>query len=149
MNIEVTAPIAAKPDLVWSVLCELERWPEWTQSITRVERLGTGPFAVGSRVRIKQPGMPPVVWQVTELIAGKSFTWEARNAGLLSVAEHEIGAGATPDQCRITLRFVQTGFFAPLLTLLAGSKPSRFVNMEAAGLKRRCEERSASARVVA
>jgi len=39
MKYEVSIDIVADTQLVWEVLTDLERWPEWTQSVTRLEGL--------------------------------------------------------------------------------------------------------------
>ena len=70
-----TIDIAARAQLVYEVYTDVERWPEWAASVTSVERLDQGPLRVGSRARIKQPRLPTTVWEVTEVVAGRSFTW--------------------------------------------------------------------------
>ena len=54
----VTVEISAAPDQVWGVLTDVERWSEWTETVTRVQRLDDGPLREGSRARISQPGSP-------------------------------------------------------------------------------------------
>ena len=64
MDYEVSVDIDATPGEVWNVLTDVGRWPEWTPTVTRVERLDLGPFQVGSTVMIRQPRLPPTVWRV-------------------------------------------------------------------------------------
>ena len=70
----ITIDINAPAERVWSVMSDIDRWHEWTPSITSVKRLGDGAFAVGTRVRIRQPGLPPAVWKLTAIEPGQSFT---------------------------------------------------------------------------
>ena len=54
-------------------MSDVERWPQWTESVTSVQRLEPGPLAMGSRARIKQPRLLRATWQVTAIEAGRSF----------------------------------------------------------------------------
>ena len=72
-RIDVEAPV----ERVWEVLREVERWPEWAPTVTSVRRLDDRPLAVGSRVRVEQPRIPPTEYVVTELEPSRSFTWVA------------------------------------------------------------------------
>ena len=54
--------IRVSPARVWAVLLDVERWPEWTTSVTRVQRMDLGPLTLGSRTRIWQPRLMPAVW---------------------------------------------------------------------------------------
>lgn len=138
MNFEASVEIDATPSHVWAVLTDVEAWPTWTESVRRVERLDDGPFAVGSRARIKQPRLPAVVWEVTEVEPERSFAWSNSSAGLTTVAGHVVRAndahGAT-----FTNSITQTGPLASLLGWLIGGMTRRYLQMEAQGLKRRCE----------
>jgi hypothetical protein len=74
------------------VLSNIECWPEWTPTVMSIERLDRGTLAVGSRARIRQPKLPPAVWQITELDAGRSFTWVTRSPGVRVTARHWVEA---------------------------------------------------------
>jgi len=90
------------------VLREVELWPEWTPTVTSVRRLDDGPLAVGCRVRVEQPRIPPTEYVVTELEPGRSFTWVATGPGVRTTARHvleELGSGGT----RVTLAVEQAG----------------------------------------
>jgi uncharacterized membrane protein len=134
-SIDVKAP----PEQVWAVLFDVERWPEWTASMTRVQRLDDGPLAVGSRAKVKQPRLPSIVWTVTELAPGKSFTWESRSPGALSIARHDIVPDESGHGSTVTLAVEQTGIIGGLVGGLLKGLTRRYVDTEAAGLKRRAE----------
>lgn len=144
MRFAASVDIDATPELVWQVLTDVERWPEWTETMRRVERLDSGPFALGSTVRIEQPRLRPAIWLVTELTPGSSFSWTSTSGGVTTVAGHRLVA-AGPDRVRVELTIAQRGVLAPLVGLLAGPTIRRYLRTEAAGLKRRCEQ-SASER---
>lgn len=138
MDIERSIEIAAAPADVWSVMVAVERWPEWTASITAVERLDAGPLAVGSRVRVRQPRLPVAVWTVTVLEPGRFFEWRNTSPGLLSVGGHRVEP--TDDgHARVTLSIEWSGWLAPLIRLLYLRLSRGYVDLEAEGLKRRCE----------
>lgn len=141
MNHEVSIDINASPEVVWATLIDVERWPEWTASVRSVELLD-GTLVVGSRVRIQQPKFPELVWTVTELEPGASFTWNSRSPGSDAVARHTVIAKADGTSTAV-LAVTQTGLFGTLVAFAARRITKRYVALEAAGLKRRSEERSA------
>ena len=76
--------------MVWEVFGDVERWPEWTASVTRLVALDGPGLAVGKRFEIKQPRMPKLVWEVTEVDPGVSWTWVQRSPGGCDLARHEV-----------------------------------------------------------
>lgn len=138
MDVETVVQIDASPEQVWAVMSDVERWPEWTASVERAERLDEGPLRVGSRARLKQPRFPPVVWEVTEVEPGRSFSWTARNVGVTSIGEHRIAPNPSGG-VTVSLGLRQRGPLASLLAVVTGKLTRRYVETEAQGLKRRCE----------
>ncbi len=138
-DFEITVEIAAPPAQVWAVLMDVERWPEWTPTISSVERLETGPMAVGSRTRIVQPRLRPAVWHVTQLDEKTGvFTWVSRNPGVHVTACHAVHA--TQYGSRVTLSTKMGGLLGPLMRRLLATLNEQYVTTEANGLKRRCED---------
>lgn len=138
MRHQIEVDIDATPDAVWTVLTDVERWPEWTASMILVRRLEEGPFGMGSRARVRQPGLPPAVYTVTEYEPGRAFSWAARSPGVTVIGGHHVGPrGDGHATVRLTVRL--TGVLAPLVGLFAARPARRYVAMEAEGLKRRCE----------
>ena len=134
MRFEATIDVAASAQLLFEVYTDVERWPEWTASVTSVERLDQGPLSVGSRARIKQPRLPAAVWEVTEVVAGHSFTWMARVRGLslqavMSSPRQPVGAG------QVTASLEQAGLLGPLLGFLTKQLTNRYLHIELRGLK--------------
>lgn len=138
MHTEVIIDINAKPECVWDVLTDVERWPEWTSSVNSVQKLTEGPLAKGSRTRIFQPKVPPAVWTVTEIDPGRFFEWETSSPAINSVARHRVEATSTGS--RVTLSVEQTGLFAVLIGFWLKRISLKYVRMEAEGLKKRSEE---------
>jgi len=137
MKTEVSIEISKPPDVVWPILVDVERWPEWTPSMTKLERLDPAPFGVGSRVRIQQPKLKPLVWRVSEFDLGRSFTWKAQALGISAIGRHTIQSAARG--CKVVLAIDQRGALAFLLRPFLRPLTDRYVQMEARGLKQRCE----------
>lgn len=137
MKIEQTIEIAAPTAKVWAALVDVERWPDWTASMEKVERLGDGPFGLGSEVRIKQPKFPALAWKVTAFDPGTYFAWHASSRGVSTTAGHRV----VPAEggCTVTLTVDQGGPMSWLVSLLYKKLSREYVDMEAQGLKRFCE----------
>ena len=137
-SVEIDAPAA----VVWAVFSDVERWPEWTASIERVSPLDGDDLAVGRRFAIKQPGLPRLVWEVTELAPGASWTWRQKAPGATSLAVHEVIARG-PSRALVRQTFEQRGPVGALLGRLFAATTRRYLAMEAAGLKAASEARAA------
>jgi uncharacterized protein YndB with AHSA1/START domain len=142
VSMSVTEQIAAAPEVVWAVLVDIDRWPTWTQSVRSAQRLDDGPLAVGSRARLRQPGMPTMVWEVTDLTAPTEFTWRARTPGVATIAVHRM-TPASDGGTALTLAVEHAGPLAGLVGALTRSRTRRYIGLEAAGLKQASEARAA------
>ena len=132
-SVRVTVDIAAPPERAWQAVADVEDWPRWTTSMGDVKRLDEGPLRVGSRARIKQPGLPKYVWEVTDLDEGTSFTWVARTPGVVAWAGHEVVA--TADGSRVTLSLAWTGVFGGLAGALMARRTRKSIMRDAEGHK--------------
>ena len=144
IHVERTIQINAPPERVWSVMKDVERWPEWTESMKSVERLDTGEFGLGTKAKLKIRRSPNAnVWKVTELTPDRSFTWETNSGGVKGVAAHVIEPAG--DASKVTLTVDLSGPVATLFGWFIAGPSRDNVRMEAEGLKRRSEERPAMA----
>lgn len=138
MRVENIIQIEASPSLVWAVTEDIERWPEWTPTVTEVVRKDSGPFGLGSVARIKQPLQPTAEWVVTEFEPGRKFSWQTRRIGLEMVGGHELrdeGPGT-----RNVLSLEASGPLAMLLWPVLRMPVRRALSLENRGLKAHCEE---------
>jgi uncharacterized membrane protein len=133
-SIDIDAP----PERVWAIMSDVERWHEWTASITSVQRTDAGPLAVGSRATVRQPKLPPAKWQVTELDPQWGFVWISTGPGVHVAGRHIIER--TSSGSRTTLAVEYRGALGALLAWMTGSLNDRYIALEAAGLKRRSED---------
>jgi uncharacterized membrane protein len=135
-SVEIDAPAP----LVWDVFSDVERWPEWTASVTRIVALDGPGLAVGKRFEIKQPRMPTLVWEVTEVLPGASWTWEQRSPGGSTLASHDVVA-TTGSRTLVRQRLDQRGPVGALVGRLMHGMTRRYLELEAQGLKKRSEHR--------
>ena len=129
--------IDAPADLVWGVFTDVEHWPDWTASVTSLTGLDGPQIAVGRRFVIKQPRMPKLVWTVTEVVPGASWTWEQRSPGGLTSARHQVAAVGAGTLVRQELE--QRGILGSLVGVLMRQMTQRYLALEAQGLKARSE----------
>ena len=144
MITECTIEIPAPAAVVWAVFSDVAGWPEWTASIERVVPLDGSALALGRRFAIKQPRLPNLVWQVTELVPGASWSWSNAGPGARAHAVHEVIAHG-PERTLVRQRFEQHGPIGALVGRLFAGTTRRYLRMEADGLKAACEARAAAA----
>jgi hypothetical protein len=135
LDMEISAP----PDRVWAVMSDIEAWPEWTPTVTRVELLDPGPLAVGQRARVLQPRLPAAVWRITALEPGRSFTWVTRSPGVVVTARHSVEPVEGGSRAHLALHF--GGMLGPLVARITRGLNTRYLGLEAAGLRQRSEGR--------
>jgi uncharacterized membrane protein len=134
-SIEIDAPA----ELVWQVFSDVERWPEWTASVTSlVGRDGTN-LDVGKRFSIKQPGMSKLTWKVTDIDPGLSWTWVQRSPGAAVTARHHVIA-QSDGRTLVRQELEQRGVVGALVGRMMLTKTKRFLELEAQGLKTRSEQ---------
>ncbi len=136
---ETSLDIGASAEEVWAVVADVERWPEWTASVSEVKLLSPGPLAVGVRARVKQPRLPATVWEVIALEPGQSFTWKATGPGMVTFGDHAVTA-ADGGRATATLGIRRTGPLAAVYDFVFKRVDKKYVVIEAESLKRRCEK---------
>ena len=135
--IEIDAPI----EVVWSTYAAVEHWPDWTASVRSIDALDGAELSVGRRYRISQPRFPTLVWQVSELEPGRSWSWEQRSPGGRTLGVHEVEP-LGPRRTLVTQRIDQRGPIGGLVGRVMRGTTRRYLEMEAQGLKRASEARA-------
>jgi len=138
MHYSVTIDIDASAQRAWVALTDVQSYPRWTRSMTTVRRGGAGELEEGSTARVKQPWLPWTVWTVTRLEPERSFIWQSEARGVTTIAGHYLcrraGGGVS-----VVLTVDQHGPLAKALSPFTAGLVRRYVDLEAAGLKRYCE----------
>lgn len=139
MRLERSIDVATSLERAWELLADVESWPAWTASMREVRLLdGATALAPGVRARVRQPRLRPAVWTVTEVDAGRGFTWRSATMGVVTLGTHRLEP--LPDGgVRLVLGLDQHGALAGLVGALTGSLTRRYVDLEAEGFRRRCE----------
>jgi uncharacterized protein YndB with AHSA1/START domain len=136
MDFSISVDIAAPPDRVWAVMSDIEKWREWTASVRSITLRDPGPLRTGSRAWVRQPKFPPAHWTVTD-VSERSFTWVSRAPGMVVTARHAVTPIGTGSRATLSLNFA--GVFGRFFGRLTRDINNRYLEMEAAGLKRRSE----------
>jgi uncharacterized membrane protein len=136
---ESSVVIDAPTSLVWDVFSDVERWPEWTASVTNLVALDGPGLAIGMRFQIKQPKLPKLVWKVTAAAPGVCWTWAQHSSGGSTVAHHAL---TSMDDGRTLVRQAvdQRGLVGAIVGRLMLRTTRRYLEMEAQGLKVRSEQ---------
>jgi uncharacterized membrane protein len=135
---QIETEINASAALVWATVRDIERWPDWTPTVTSVRLRTPPPIAVGSRVVIRQPKLPPALWRMVELDDSlRSFTWVNSAPGVRVVAKHWVVPFGERSRVRLSLHF--EGLLAGILGYATRKLNNRYLALEAQGLKSRVE----------
>jgi len=131
--------VPASPAVVWTVLTEIDAYPQWNTLLAI-----RGDLAVGETVavRLSMPGLPtvPLSPEITAVDPERALCWRSRLFGV--EAEHAFLLEPRPDG---TTRFVQTEQFGgpmagPVLRRFERRIRRGFEQMNV-GLRRRAVER--------
>lgn len=122
------APVAA----LWTVVEDLESWPDHTPTMSSVTRIDDGPLRVGSRATVTQPGLGARTWTVTEMAPARRFAWETTLGRIRLHAAHDLAEDG-PDGSTQTLTLDLEGWGAGLLGLLTGRQMRRSLARENEG----------------
>jgi len=133
-QIDIDAPI----DAVWALTTDIEAWPSFSPTMTRIERLGGGPLAVGSTARVKQPGQRSTVWTVTTLDPPVVFEWRAKVLGMTMTAAHRLDG--TESGCRQTLSVDLAGTGSKMLARFLGRQIAKSLATENSAFKAKSEK---------
>ena len=138
MRLEHRIHIDAPPAAVWSVLKDIERWPDWTPSITFARIRCEGPLEPGLQADLITRGAGPATWSVTEAKPGASFAWEASVRGIHVLADHVLTpvAGGTD----VLLSVDVSGLPLMLFKRMVRRQSLENLQAEAAGLKFAAEQ---------
>lgn len=135
---ETHADSAASHERLWSTVSDVTAWPRHLPTFTSVTPAGpAGAPGRGSRFEVRQPGLRPTTYEVTDWIVGSSFTWEARSPGIVTTATHRVepaGGGS-----RLTVSVGWEGALAGLVGRLLGSRTRAMLELEATTLARVAE----------
>lgn len=123
--------LPAPRDRVWALTTDLEGLADVVPAITAVERLEDGEVRPGTRVRIRQRGMPPRIWTVTRCDEPAVFEWATSLLGIGIVAEHRLEPA--DDGTRQTLSLLVDGPGASVLARVAGGRLQAALEEENAG----------------
>ena len=108
----------------------------------RVVALDGPGIEVGKRFEIKQPRLPKLVWEVTEVDPGGSWTWRQRSPGGTTVASHEVVPKAG-DARWCASASTSGARSAHCVGVLMRRLTRRYLELEAQGLKARSEQPAA------
>jgi uncharacterized membrane protein len=139
MITESSIEIDATASLVWDVFSDVEHWPEWTASVTQLVGLDGPGIAVGKRFQIKQPKLPTLVWEVTDVDPGASWTWVQRSPGGSTIAHHTL-TPVSEGRTLVRQALDQQGLAGAIVGRLMRRTTQRYLKMEAQGLKVRSEQ---------
>src|SRR4029079_6690572 len=140
MHFEQSIDIAAPRQRVWDVLSDLEAWPQRIDTVDVVELLTSGPVAVGTRLRMKQPKLPEGTWEVTVWDPPSYFEYRQRSSGVAIDAGHRVET-LEGDRSRLRLTLEMRALLVPVVGLFYRDLTNRYMTLEAQGMKRAAESR--------
>lgn len=121
--------VHASPQAVWAVMSDIAGWPDLLSTVDKVTPLDSGPDGVGSRFAVKQPGLPELIYEVTQWVPDEDFTWVATSLGVRTVGRHLISVGEGGTRLCVSLEW--QGPLSKVIAALFGARTADFVRVEA------------------
>ena len=84
MKFSSSVVIDAPPERVFSLVDNLEEWPQWIPSIKRIEKLSDGPLKEGSQIRVtaKSGVTVKLLMTITEFVPGRRGVMQGKVLGV-------------------------------------------------------------------
>ena len=128
----------AKPETIFKILTDVGKWNLWTKSVKRITLLNKNNFDRGTKVRVVQPKLLPITWEVTEIENDKFFTWVSNSMGLKMTTKHIIEK--KNDATFVELITIYEGILAGLIYIMTSGLTIKYMTMEINGLKEEAEK---------
>ncbi len=135
-----TTTIQAKPERIWSILTDAERYPSWNTTVDRVE----GRIRPGEKIKLYvklNPGRAFPV-KVTEFVPHSKMVWSGGMPLGLFKGERTFSlAQLSPDAVEFSMTEIYSGLLSPLIE---GSLPDMQPAFEEFALRlKECAEKGA------
>lgn len=120
----------ARAEQLWEFIGQLSRWDDFLPTISSITAKTVGrQTGIGSRFALKQPGIPQMIYEITEWVPGERFTWVASFPGVRTVGTHTITP--TTNGCLLNLGLSWEGPISTVVTRLFERRTNRYVQLEA------------------
>jgi Polyketide cyclase / dehydrase and lipid transport len=130
MTVVVERPVRADAERLWGFVGRVADWADLLPTVDDVTVVNGGPVPhVGARYALRQPGLPRLVYEVTEWVPGERFTWVAAAPGVRTTGSHTISP--VPGGCLLKLTLGWTGPLRPLVEMVFAARTQRYVELEA------------------
>lgn len=120
MNVDPHAPLTgddeitvqAPPDTVWSVLTDIDRWPEWQAGVSSAAL--EGDLAAGATFRWKANGLG-ITSTIQEFEPGRRIGWTGDSLGMRAI--HIFALAPQDGGTRVTTEESLSGWLARILKI--------------------------------
>lgn len=128
--------INAAPEVVWSVLVDLDRWPQWNDNVAQV--IVEGPIAPATQFRWKSGGVA-ITSRLIEVTPVTRITWTGRVMGISAIHIWELESHL--DGTRIKTEESFDGIIPQILPGLMRRMIQKTLDVFVQSLKTECERR--------
>lgn len=115
---EHTLEAEVAPEAIWRLWSDVSSWERWDADIDRATL--EGPFATGSRGKLKPRGVPAAPFTLASVVPGSSYTVEQRLPLATLRFRHELTSDG--GRTRFTHRATMSGPMSGLYGVLFGRR---------------------------